>query len=149
MPEPVTVTVEVARPRRQVFDHVDILANREGWMNRLYKDWTFEGPKRGVGGIAKAQVDAPSSRERMTLEVVESTAPERIVEEVKSAHGKREIRDTYRFIEAGEGRTRIELEVEWLKAPRSERIATPVSRAFMSRARGKSLKKLAAQLEKG
>jgi uncharacterized membrane protein len=149
MPEPVTVTVEVARPREEVFDFVDVLANREGWMDHLYKHWSFEGPKRGVGAIAKAQVDAPSARERVTLELVEATAPERIVEEVESAHGKRKTRGTYRFVEVGEAQTRIELEFEWLKTPRTERVAAPVSRAFMSRAQGKALKKLAAQLEKG
>jgi uncharacterized protein YndB with AHSA1/START domain len=149
MPEPVTVTVEVARPRQEVFDFVDVLANREGWMDHLYKHWTFEGPTRGVGGIAKAQVDAPSARERVTLEVVEATAPERIVEEVESAHGKRKTRSTYRFVEVGDGQTRIEFQFEWLETPRSERIAGPVSRAFMGRAQSKSLKKLAAQLEKG
>jgi Polyketide cyclase / dehydrase and lipid transport len=147
--EPVTVTVEVGRPRQEVFDFVDVLANREGWMDRLYKDWRFEGPKRGVGGIAKAQVDAPTSREQVKIEVVESTAPERIVEEVENAHGKRKTRDTYRFTEVGEGRTRIDFELEWLETPRSERIATPVSRTFMKRVQGKTLKKLAAQLEKG
>ena len=50
MPEPVTVSVEVARPRQEVFDYVDVLANHEGWMDHLYKDWRFEGPRRGVGG---------------------------------------------------------------------------------------------------
>ena len=149
MPEPVTATVEVARPRKEVFDFVDVLSNREGWMDHLYKHWSFEGPRRGVGGIAKAQVEAPSARERVTLELVEATAPERIVEEVESAHGKRKTRSTYRFVEVDSERTRIEFEFEWLEAPRSERIAAPVSRAFMSRAQGKSLKKLAAQLEKG
>jgi uncharacterized protein YndB with AHSA1/START domain len=148
MPEPVTVTVEVARPRQEVFAYVDVLANREGWMDHLYKHWSFEGPRRGVGGIATAQVDAPSARERVTLEVVEAAAPERIVEEVESAHGKRKTRSTYRFVEVDPGRTRIEFQFEWLETPRSERIASPVSRAFMSRAQGKSLKKLAAQLEK-
>jgi uncharacterized protein YndB with AHSA1/START domain len=148
MPEPVTVTVEVARPRQEVFDHVDVLANREGWMDHLYKHWSFEGPRSGVGGIAKAQVDAPSARERVKLEVVEATAPELIIEEVESAHGKRKTRGTYRFVEVGEGRTRIDFQFEWLETPRSERIAGPLSRAFMGRAQGKSLKKLAAQLEK-
>lgn len=147
--EPVTVTVEIARPRQEVFDHVDVLANREGWMDHLYKDWTFEGPKRGVGGIAKAQVDAPSARERVTITVVEATAPERLVEEIESAHGKRQTRSTYTFTEAGSGRTRIDFKFEWLKEPRSERIARPLAHAFMKRAQGKSLKRLVAQLEKG
>jgi uncharacterized protein YndB with AHSA1/START domain len=149
MPNPVTVSVEVARPRQEVFDYVDVLANHEHWMGLLYKNWTFEGPRRGVGAIAKAQVDAPAARERVTFEVVESTAPERIVEAGESAHGKRETRGTYRFTELEGGGTRIEFELAWAKAPRTERIAPFVSRAFMHRALGKSMKTLAALLEEG
>jgi len=149
MPEPVTVSVEVGRPRQEVFDYVDVLANHEGWMNHLFKDWSFEGPKRGVGAVAKATVAAPTSRERVSFKVIESSAPERIVEEGESAHGKRETRGTYRFTELDGGHTRIEFELEWLKTPRSERIAPFVSRAFMSRANGKGMKRLAALLEEG
>jgi uncharacterized protein YndB with AHSA1/START domain len=149
MPEPVTVSVEVARPRQEVFEYVDVLANHERWMNRLYKDWSFEGPRRGVGAIAKAQVDAPAARERVSFEVVESVAPERIVEAGESAHGKRETRGTYRFNELDGGGTRIEFELEWVKAPRTERLVPFVSRNFMSRALGKAMKKLAALLEEG
>jgi uncharacterized protein YndB with AHSA1/START domain len=149
MPEPVTVAVEVARPRQEVFEYVDVLANHERWMNRLYKDWSFEGPKRGVGAIAKAQVDAPAARERVSFEVIESVAPERIVEAGESAHGKRETRGTYRFTERMGGGTRIEFELAWVKAPRTERLVPFVSRAFMGRALGKAMKKLAALLEEG
>ena len=149
MPDPVTVSVDVARPRQEVFEYVDVLANHERWLKRLYKDWSFEGPRRGVGAIAKAQVDAPSAREKVTFKVVESVAPERIVEEGESAHGKRETRGTYRFSELEGGRTQIEFELEWLKTPRSERFAPFISRAFMGRANGKGMKKLAALLEEG
>ncbi len=149
MPEPVTVAVEVARPRQEVFDCVDVAANHEKWMDHLFKDWRFEGPKRGVGAITKAQVNAPSAREKVTIEVVESVAPERIVEEGENAHGKRKTRGTYRFVEIDEGRTRIEFELEWRKTPRSERLAPFLSRAFMRRANGKGMKRLADLLEKG
>jgi hypothetical protein len=149
MPDPVTVSVEVARPRQQVFDYVDVVANQEVWRKNLYKDWRFEGPKRGVGAIARATPDAPTSNERIEIKVVASQAPEEIVEEIESAHGKRQTTETYRFTEVGEGRTRIELEFAWRTVPKSERIAPFVSRAFMARAQGKSLKLLAAQLEKG
>jgi uncharacterized membrane protein len=149
MPDPVTVSVEVARPRQEVFDYVDVLANHERWMSRLYKDWSFEGPKRGVGAIAKAQVDAPAAREKVSFEVVESSVPERIVEAGESAHGKRETRGTYRFTELPGGGTRIEFELAWVKAPRTERLVPFVSRAFMERALGKAMKTLAALLEEG
>jgi uncharacterized protein YndB with AHSA1/START domain len=149
MPEPVTVSVEVDRPRQQVFDVVDVAANHEKWMDHLFKDWRFEGPRRGVGAITRAQVDAPGAREKVSFEVVDSAAPERIVEEGESAHGKRKTRGTYRFVELDGGRTRIEFELEWLKTPRTERIAPFVARAFMRRANGKGMKRLAALLEEG
>lgn len=149
MPEPVTSTVEVGRPRQEVFDYVDVAANHERWMDHLFKDWRFEGPARGVGAITRAQVDAPGAREKISIEVVESVAPERIVEEGESAHGKRRTRGTYRFVELDGARTRIEFELEWLKTPRSERIVPFVSRAFMRRANGKGMKRLAALLEVG
>jgi uncharacterized membrane protein len=149
MPEPVTVSVEVDRPLQEVFDYVDLLSNHEGWMSHLFKNWRFEGPRRGVGAIARAQVDAPAAQEKVSFEVVESVAPERIVEQGESAHGKRETRGTYTFTELEGGRTRIEFELAWVKAPRTERIAPFVSRAFMARSNGKGMKKLAALLEKG
>jgi uncharacterized protein YndB with AHSA1/START domain len=149
MPEPVTVSVEVDRPRQEVFEYVDLLANHERWLSRLYKDWSFEGPRRGVGAIARAQVDAPAAREKVSFEVVESVAPERIVEAGESAHGKRETRGTYRFTELDGGRTRIEFELAWVQAPRTERLVPFVSRAFMARALGRSMKTLAALLEEG
>jgi uncharacterized protein YndB with AHSA1/START domain len=145
----VTVSVEVSRSRQEAFDYVDVIANHEGWLKQLYKDWRFEGPKRGVGAKATAMVNAPTSQERITLEVVEAEAPERIVESGESAHGKRETRHTYRFVELAGGRTRIEYEYEWLKTPRTERIAPIVSRAFMARANGKALKRLAGLLDEG
>ena len=107
MPDPVTVSVEVARPRQDVFDHVDVLSNHEAWLKNLYKNWSFEGPRRGVGAKARAQVDAPTAREKVDFKVVESQAPERTVEEATSAHGKRETTGTYRFTELESGRTRI------------------------------------------
>ncbi len=149
MPEPVTVAVEVARPRQEVFDYVDVLANHEDWLKQIYKDWRFEGPRRGVGGIARARFDAPAAREQVSFKVIESQAPERIVEECISAHGKRQTKGTYRFTELDGGRTRIEYEFEWLKTPRTERIAPFISRAFKARANGKSMKRFAALLEKG
>jgi uncharacterized protein YndB with AHSA1/START domain len=149
MPEPVTVSVEVARPREEVFDYVDVAANHERWMDHLFKDWRFEGPPRGVGAITRAQVDAPGAREQVSFEVVAAAAPERIVEEGEGAHGKRRTRGTYRFVELEGGRTRIEFELEWLQTPRSERLVPFISRAFMRRANGKGMKRLAALLEEG
>jgi hypothetical protein len=145
--KPVTVSVDVQRPRQDVFDYIDHLPNHEAWLDRLYKDWRFDGPRRGVGGIAKARVDAPASREQVEFEVVESTAPSGTVEECRSAHGKRLTRGTYRLSDIDGGATRIEFEIEWLMTPRSERVLPPLSRAFMRRANAKGLDRLVGLLE--
>ncbi len=149
MPDPITVSVEVARPRQEVFDYVDLISNRERWLRNLYKDWRFEGPRRGVGAKAIAGADAPAARERIEINVTESLKPERIVEEIDSAHGKRRTRGTYRFAELDAGRTRIDYEYAWLETPKTERWAPFLARRFMSRALGKSMRTLGSLLEKG
>jgi hypothetical protein len=145
--DPVTVSVDVKRPRQEVFDYIEVLRNHEAWMDHLFKDWRFEGPACGVGGITRARVDAPGSREQVEIKVVESTAPAGTVEECISAHGKRLTRGTYRLSELPAGGTKIEFEIEWLKTPRTERIVQPLSRAFMRRANAKGMRRLAALLE--
>jgi uncharacterized protein YndB with AHSA1/START domain len=146
--KPVVVSALVARPREEVFDHLDALANHERWMDHMFADWSFSGPARGVGAKARARVQAPGSREIAEFEVVDSERPSRIVEQGRSAHGKRETRGTYTLAEAPGGGTEVRFEMAWLKAPRSERIAPAISRAFLRRALGKGMRRLAKQLER-
>lgn len=145
--KPVSISVNVARPREEVFDFIDRLSNHESYMDHLYVEWRFSGPARGVGAKAKARVQAPASREIAEFEVVESERPSRTVEEGRSAHGKRHTRGTYHLAEGAGGGTDVNFELEWLQAPRTERIAPPLTRAFVSRALGKGLRRMAKQLE--
>lgn len=145
--KPVTVSVTVARPREEVFDFVDVLANHESYMDHMYVDWKFSGNRRGVGAKARARVNAPASREMADFTVVESERPLRTVEEGTSAHGKRQTRGTYRLEERGAGSTEVSFELVWLKAPRTERLIPPLTQAFLRRALGKGLKRMAKQLE--
>jgi hypothetical protein len=147
--KPVTVSTAVARPREEVFEFLDVLANHEGFMDHLFTDWTFSGPARGIGAKARARVSAPGSREFAEFEVVEAQAPERIVEEGVSSNGKRRTRGTYRFESLPEGGTRISFELAWLAVPRSERLAPPLARAFIRRANGRAMRRLAKQLDRG
>lgn len=145
--QPVTISVDVPRRRQDVFDYIAVMPNHEGWLDHLYKDWRFEGPRRGVGAIAKARVDAPSSREQVEFELTASTAPSTLVEEGQSAHGKRRTRGTYRLSDLPDGGTRVEFEIAWLMTPRTERVLPPLSRAFMRRANAKGIRRLAELLE--
>ncbi|MGE5406996.1 MAG: SRPBCC family protein [Syntrophothermus sp.] len=145
--KPVTVSVAVARPREEVFDYVDALANHEAYMDHMFTDWSYSGPPRGVGARARARVQAPGSREIAEFEVVESERPRMTVEEGISAHGRRHTRGTYRLAERADGGTDVSFELVWLRAPRSERLVPPLTRAFMRRALGKGLRRMARQLE--
>jgi uncharacterized membrane protein len=146
--KPVTVSATVSKPRQEVFEFLDELANREAFMKHLYVDWSFSGPARGVGAKARARVNAPGSREWAQFELVESEGPERVVEEVVSSGGKRHTRGSYRFEELPAGGTGISFELAWLAVPRSERMAPPLARIFMRRSRAKALRLLAKQLNK-
>jgi Polyketide cyclase / dehydrase and lipid transport len=147
--KPVIISVSVDRPREEVFDFIDVLANHETYMDHMFVDWSFSGPASGVGAKARARVAAPASREIAEFEVVESERPSRTVERGISAHGKRHTRGTYTLAERPGGGTEISFEMAWEQAPRSERVLPPLTRAFLKRALGKGMRRLAKQLEKG
>jgi uncharacterized membrane protein len=146
--QPVAVSTTVSKPRDEVFEFLDVLANHESFMDHLFVDWSFSGPARGAGAKARARVSAPGSREWAELEVVSSERPGRIVEHMVSANGKRETRGTYRLEERPGGGTEISFELAWIAVPRSERLAPPLSRLFIRRANGKGMRRLAKQLDR-
>lgn len=145
--KPIVVSTSVTRPREQVFDYLDLLANHTGFNDHMFTEWSFSGPERGVGAKGRAKVNAPGSREWAEFEVIESVRPERTVERGISANGRRRTLGTYRLAEREGGGTEIEFELAWEEVPRSERLLPPLSRAFLRRALGKAMRRLAAELE--
>ena len=144
--DPVTVSVNVPDSREDVYAFLDRLANHESFTDHLMVDWEYSGPPAGVGAKAKARVKAPGSNEIISIEVLEADPPRRIVEENIGAGGRRRVHGTYTFEELPEGGTRISFEFAWLEAPRLERLGAPLTRAFMRRANGKSMRRLARTL---
>jgi hypothetical protein len=144
--EPVTVSVDVPDSREDVYAFLDRLANHESFTDHLMKDWEYSGPRVGVGAKARAKVTAPGANEIISIEVLEADPPRRIVEENVGARGRRRARGTYTLEELPEGGTRISFEFAWLEAPRLERLGAPLTRAFMRRANGRSMRRLARTL---
>jgi uncharacterized protein YndB with AHSA1/START domain len=144
--KPVTVSVDVPAKREDVYAFLDVLANHESFNDHLMTDWEFSGPPAGVGAKAKATVRAPGSNEAISIEVIEVEPPMRIVEEDIGARGRRRTRGTYTLEELPDGGTRISFELAWLEAPRLERIGAPLTRAFLHRANGKAMRRLAKEL---
>jgi hypothetical protein len=145
--KPVCVTTSIDLPREQVFDHLDDLSNHEAFNDHFLDKWEFSGPVRGVGAKATARVNAPGGQDYIDFEVTESDPPQKIVEEGVGAKGKRRTRGTYYLSDRPDGGTDVEFKLEWLEAPRGERLIAPLSRTFVKRTNGKSLRRLKKRLE--
>jgi hypothetical protein len=81
------------------------------------------------------------------MEVVDAERPTRSVEESVSAEGKRLTRGTYRLRKTAAGGTLVTFTLEWLRAPRGDRMVAPLTRWVTARANAKSLRRLAEELD--
>jgi uncharacterized membrane protein len=144
--KPVSVSIAVAKPAVEVFEYLDVLANHEAFLDHFLTDWSFSGPRRGVGAKAKARANAAMSQDWTEFEIVEAEAPSRIVEDGVGAGGKRHTRGTYRLEQLPGGETEVSFELEWLAASRAERLCPPLMRAFVRRPNGKAMRRLARLL---
>jgi hypothetical protein len=145
--KPVTVSVTVARPVAEVYEFLAVLANHESFLDHFLVEWSFSGPRSGVGAKGRARTDAPASQDWTEFEIVEARAPELLVEEGVGAGGKRHTRGTYRLEELSGSRARVSFELEWLRASRAESLAPPLTRAFIRRPTAKGMRRLAKQLQ--
>jgi hypothetical protein len=144
--KPVTVSVTVPKPAREVYEFLDLLANHEGFLDHWLVDWEFSGPRRGVGAKARARANTVGSQDWTDFEVVEAEPPTRIVEQGVGAGGKRRTRGIYRLEGLPDGGTKVSFELEWLEASRAERLVPPLTRTFVRRVNAKALRRLAKQL---
>jgi polyketide cyclase/dehydrase/lipid transport protein len=144
--KPVTVATVVPRPPEEVYEFLAVLANHEGFLDHFLVDWSFSGPRSGIGAKAEARANAPMSQDWTDFEIVAAEAPRRIVEEGVGASGKRRTRGTYTLEEQSAGMTKVSFELTWLEASRAERLCPPLTRAFIRRPNGVAMRRLAAQL---
>ena len=141
--KPVTVSTSVGRPPSEVFAYLDVLANHEQFLDHFLVDWTFEGPAGGVGARGRARTDAPAGRDWTKFEVLSVEEGREIVEDGVGAGGKRHTRGTYRLEERADGGTDINFQLEWIEASKAERMAPPLTRAFIRRTNSKAMRRLA------
>jgi Polyketide cyclase / dehydrase and lipid transport len=144
--KPVTVSITVPVSRDEVYAFLDVLANHEPFTDHMMVDWTYSGPSRGVGARARMRLKKPGRFDWMDLEVIEAEPPSRSIEETLGAGGRRRTRGTYVLTQLPTGGTRISFEFEWLRIPRLERLAAPITRSVVRRGNRRSLERLAEQL---
>jgi hypothetical protein len=145
--KPVTVTTTVLKPASEVFEFLEVLANHEAFLDHFLVEWSFSGPRRGVGAKGRARANTPMSQDWTEFEIVAAEAPSRIVEDGVGAGGKRHTRGTYRLEELPGGETEVSFELEWLQASRAERLCPPLTRAFVRRPNRLAMRRLAKQLD--
>src|SRR5215218_10974457 len=103
--QPIVVSVQVDRPRDEVFAFLDALPNHVGFTDHMLVDWSFEGPATGVGAKARMRAPLPGPKDWLELEVIESVAPIRTVEETVGSKGRRRTRGTYTLEDVPDGGT--------------------------------------------
>lgn len=143
--KPVTASVQINRPREDVFSFLDVFANHAQFTDHMLVDWSFDGPTVGVGGKARVRAKGPGGQ-WMDMEVLESVPPVRTVEQTVGAGGKRRTRGTYTLDELPDGANDVHFQLEVLNAPLSERLTAPLVRAYMRRANAKAMRRLGQTL---
>jgi carbon monoxide dehydrogenase subunit G len=145
--KPITVSVDVARPREDVFAFLDVMRNHERFNDHMLSGWQYTGPTRGVGANATVQTKVAGKTDSLVIETVSSTPPVEIVEQNVGAGGRRRANGTYALEALPSGGTRIQFVYAWREAPLSERLLAPLVRAIMRRPLQRSMDRLAEQLD--
>jgi hypothetical protein len=147
--KPITVSVEVPRPRSEVYDWLDVGANHEGLLDHMWTDFSFSGPPRGVGSGLRARSKMPGPEDWSEIVVVEVDPPQRIVEKGTGGGGRRHTQGTYTLAERADGGTHVTFQLEILELPRVERLLAPLIRAYLHRSMREAMRRLHAQLTTG
>ncbi len=146
-PRPVSVSVDVAHPRADVFDHLDVMANHEPFTDHMLTDWEYSGPPRGVGSKARVRSSFGALSDTAEIEVVSATAPATIVERNVSAKGRRVATGTYELDDLPDGGTRVRFTYAWERAPLPDRVLAPLVRGLLRRGNEKAMSRLAQRLD--
>lgn len=144
--KPIKVSTTVDRPREEVYEYLDVLANHEAFCDHFLTDWSVSGPASGVGAKVRVKAKAPGPETWIDIEVIEAHKPERTVENATSAGGKRRTCGTYTLTELPGDRTLVEFEFAYEAAPAYERAALPLMRSWLRKANEKAMERLAEQL---
>jgi hypothetical protein len=141
---PVTVSAVVPAPRTDVYAFLEQLKNHVGFTAHMFSDWSFDGPRSGIGARAQMRVSAAGRRDRLSVEIVRAT-PVQLVERSISANGKRVTIGTYTLRGAEPGHTRVTFELAWTAAPLIERLLAPITRAVVRRQNEQAMASLTGQ----
>lgn len=143
--KPVSVSIDVDRPREDVYDFIAPLANHERFTDHVLKNWRVSEDGRTVN----VTVHAPGQKLEAEIVALEEERPSRTVERTTSAGGRRSTLGTYRLTDTPGGGTHVEFEITYESAPLADRLTAPIGRAFLKKVNTRSMERLKALLEQG
>ncbi|HMJ33538.1 MAG TPA: SRPBCC family protein [Baekduia sp.] len=147
--KPISVSTTVDRPRQEVFEHLDVLANHLPFLDHFMVDAQLSGPPSGVGAHVRFRALSPGRSEWMESTVAAVEPGVSVAEDTVGARGRRRLRGTYRLADAGPDRrsTLVTFELVTVDAPAVERLAAPLVRPWLTKQNARALARLKEQLE--
>jgi uncharacterized protein YndB with AHSA1/START domain len=145
----VTVTTHIARPREEVFDHLDDLAGHAAFTDHFLVDWTITSESTvGVGASARMRAKGGGRHPWVDITVVESVRPEHTLEHGRGGKdGGRRTTGRYDLAEAPGGGTTVTFTNTFEPAGALERLQAPLARAYLGRQNARALARLKALVE--
>jgi uncharacterized protein YndB with AHSA1/START domain len=149
--DPVTVSIVVDRPREQVFDYLQDIANHPEFTDHYLRDWhltRIDSVGRGAG--ARFRVKAPGVRFSWgDVTFVEVDRPHRIVEAGRTGKNNRvRTLGVYELAPGASGTTRVRFTIETQPAMLSDRLLEGFgARAWMRRQNARAMRRLRTILE--
>jgi uncharacterized protein YndB with AHSA1/START domain len=151
--DPVTVSIIVDRPREQVFDYLQDIANHSEFTDHYLVDWRLtriDSVGRGAG--ARFRVKAPPPAGRFAwgdVTFVEVDRPHRIVEVGRTGKNNRvRTLGVYELASAAAGTTRVQFTLETEPATFADRLLEGLgARGWMHRRSARAMRRLRTILE--
>ncbi len=150
--DPITVSVIVDRPREQVFDYLQDIANHPDFTDHYLVDWhltRIDSVGRGAG--ARFRVKAPGARFSWAdVTFAEVDRPHRIVEVGRTGKANRvRTLGVYELAPGPGGTTRVQFTIETHPATLSDRLLESFGgRAWIQRQNGRAMRRLRTILER-
>jgi uncharacterized membrane protein len=148
--DPVSSTVTIDRPQREVYEYLHDVANHAEFTDHYLKEFRLtREDSLGTGAGARFRVDAPLNRFSWAdVTVTEDDAPRRLSMRGRTGKYNRiRMRSTYELQPHG-GSTNVKLTTE-TEPPRlpSDKLMEAIARRWFKRQQGKALKRLRSILE--
>ncbi|HET6832120.1 MAG TPA: SRPBCC family protein [Solirubrobacterales bacterium] len=140
--KPESVSIVIAVPPEDVFARIGDLSRHEAFTDHFLIDWREAGPDH-----VNVRAKLPGPEDRADIDVIERDPPNRMVERLVAANGKRRAVSTWTLEPDGAGSTRVRFSTVQEASPAIERLLAPLLRRWIRRGNERALERLRDQAE--